>query len=66
MSIMTKRERERAFAVACRVIHEWDPYGLLKGGAPADEFDREIAAVVAQFDRIKGSCASRSGRQEMQ
>jgi hypothetical protein len=34
------------------VIDRWDPYGLLAHGAPADEFDSEIAAVARQVDRI--------------
>ena len=33
-------------------IHDWDPYGLLADGAPLDEFDREIASIVAQIPRI--------------
>ena len=31
-----------------RVIAEWDPYALLAGGAPRDEFDAEIASVATQ------------------
>jgi len=34
------------------VVHRWDPYGLLAGGCSPDEFDREIASVVAQIPRI--------------
>ena len=34
------------------IIRDWDPYGLLGGGAPGDEFDREIASLVAQIPRI--------------
>jgi hypothetical protein len=45
-------ERERLFDIVRDVIHEWDPYDLLAGGAPDDEFDSEISAVVRQLDRI--------------
>lgn len=43
---------EKALEEVRRVIHEWDPYRLLACGAPKDEFDREIAAVVRQLGRI--------------
>ena len=35
------------------VIHRWDPYNLLRGGAPPDEFDSEIRRLVAQVPRIR-------------
>ncbi len=40
-------EYELAAATVRRVIHEWDPYDLIGGGAPADEWECEIASVVA-------------------
>ena len=43
-----------ASAVVREVIHEWDPYSLLAGGAPDDEFHSEIASIVAQIPRIAG------------
>jgi hypothetical protein len=46
---------ERALQAVLEVIHRWYPYCLLAGGCPADEFEREIAAVVAQFPRIRSS-----------
>lgn len=42
-----------ASAVVRDIIHGWDPYGLLDLGAPDDEFDSEIAAVVAQIPSIR-------------
>jgi hypothetical protein len=44
---------ERASATVREVIHTWDPYGLLSGGAPADEWDGEIALLVARIPQIK-------------
>jgi hypothetical protein len=44
---------EQAIQVVREVVHHWDPYGLLAGGCPPDEFDREIAAVVTQVPRIR-------------
>jgi hypothetical protein len=38
--------------VTADVIRKWDPQGLLAGGAPVDEFDQEIASLVAQIPRI--------------
>jgi len=45
----TSRKRE---AEPAGVIRTWDPQGLLAGGAPIDEFDKEIASLVAQIPRI--------------
>ena len=49
------REREKIFDAVRSVIHEWDPYDLIAGGAPDDEFDSEISAVIRQLDRIRSS-----------
>jgi len=49
----TRADYDRAFAIVREVIHEWDPYGLIGGGAPADEWDSEIASLVAQIPRIR-------------
>jgi hypothetical protein len=50
---MKKAANKRAREIVGSVVREWDPYGLLACGAPADEFDSEIAAVVTQIPRIK-------------
>ena len=50
-----RRGREEIFETVRKVIHEWDPYDLLAGGAPDDEFDSEISAVIRQLDRIRSS-----------
>ncbi len=50
---MKKREREKVFDAVRSVIHDWDPYDLLTGGAPDDEFDGEISAVVNQLHRVR-------------
>ena len=52
---LKKREYEKAFDAVRGVIHEWDPYSLLAGGAPDDEFDSEIKAVVRQLHRIRSA-----------
>jgi hypothetical protein len=49
----TRADYDRAFAVVRGVIHEWDPYTLIGDGAPIDEWDSEIASLVAQIRRIK-------------
>lgn len=49
----TRADYGRAFAAVRQVIHRWDPYGLISGGAPADEWDSEIASVVSQIPHIK-------------
>ncbi len=50
---MKKAAYKRALHVVGSVVREWDPYSLIAGGAPPDEFDSEIAGVVAQIPRIK-------------
>jgi hypothetical protein len=50
---MKKAAYKRALQVVGSVVREWDPYSLIAGGAPEDEFDSEIAGVVAQIPRIK-------------
>jgi len=44
---------DRAFAIVRKVIAEWDPYGLIGGGAPLDEWDSAVAKIVAQVPRIR-------------
>ena len=48
----TKKEIDRATQICRAVITDWDPYSLIANGAPSDEFDSEILAVVGQIDRI--------------
>ncbi len=59
-----KRWYKQTTSVVREVVHGWDPYGLLAGGCPEDEFDSEIASIVAQVARIRGEqdavhCVSR-------
>ncbi|MFO0965377.1 MAG: DUF1871 family protein [Gemmataceae bacterium] len=49
----TKAAYKRTHQIVTAIIRDWDPYSLLAGGAPADEFDAEIASVVTQVPRIK-------------
>jgi len=49
-----REDYDRAIALTRRLMHEWDPHALLKGGAPEDEFDDEIARLVARIPRING------------
>ena len=47
-----KAKYQRLWDATANVIRTWDPYGLLAGGAPIDELDHEIAALVAQIPRV--------------
>ena len=51
--MQSRAEYERAIEVVREVVHRWDPYKLLAAGSPADEFNSEIASVVAQIPRIR-------------
>jgi hypothetical protein len=46
---------QQKWDVTAGIIRDWDPYGLLGGGAPGDEFDGEIASLVAQIPRIRSA-----------
>jgi len=46
---------QRAIAAVRTVIHKWDPYSLIAGACPRDEFDSEIANIITQIPRIKGT-----------
>jgi hypothetical protein len=53
MSLASRADYERLLFAVRSVVHRWDPYGLLAGGAPQDEFDREIALIAARIRDIK-------------
>jgi hypothetical protein len=44
---------DSALAVVSGVIETWDPYALIRSGAPRDEFDSESRSVVRQISRIR-------------
>jgi hypothetical protein len=46
--------------VTSATIRDWDPYALLSGGAPLDEWDAEIAQLVTHIPRI--ACVSDATR----
>ena len=48
-----KKQYKQMFSLVQVVINRWDPYSLLEGGAPEDEFESEIASVVARIKTIK-------------
>ena len=50
--MQTRDDYKQAFAVVASVVRQWDPYRLLEGGAPSDEFDAEIAKIVTYIPRI--------------
>jgi hypothetical protein len=50
--LSNRDDYDRAFAVVRKVIAVWDPYGLIGGGAPLDEWDSAVAKIVAQIPSI--------------
>jgi len=50
--VKTRKEYDLALDVIGKVINEWDPYCLLEGGAPKDEFDAEILQLATYIPRI--------------
>jgi Domain of unknown function (DUF1871) len=47
-----RADYEKALVIVGSVVRAWDPYCLLEGGAPSDEFDAEIAQLVTHIPRI--------------
>ncbi|BCR05049.1 hypothetical protein DESUT3_21180 [Desulfuromonas versatilis] len=47
-----KAQYEIIFEIVRSEIIKWDPYELIQGGAPDDEFDQEIAQIVAKLENI--------------
>jgi hypothetical protein len=48
----TRTDYEATLEIVRSVIAEWDPYSLLRGGAPKDEFDGEIAKIVTRVGNM--------------
>jgi hypothetical protein len=42
-----RQQYELAFALVRSSIAEWDPLGLIGGGAPGDEWDHEVARLLS-------------------
>jgi hypothetical protein len=49
----TRPEYEVAQEIVRSVISEWDPYSLIGGGAPTDEFDAEVAKLLTRIRDIR-------------
>lgn len=43
-------EGEKKLAIVREEIQKWDPYGLLAGGCPRDEFESEVASIAAKIN----------------
>jgi hypothetical protein len=48
---MKKHDYKKAQKIVRESIHRIDPYSLLEGGSPDDEFDSEINSIVGQLQR---------------
>jgi hypothetical protein len=49
----TRADYDRAFSITRETLREWDPYSLIGGGAPDDEFDSEAAQFVTRIPQIQ-------------
>jgi hypothetical protein len=47
----TRREYDEAFRIVRTAIARWDPHAILEGGAPADEWDSEVARLLPLIQR---------------
>ena len=51
----TSGDYREAIEIVRAEISAWDPYALLAGGAPADEFDAEVSKIVAGLARTRSA-----------
>lgn len=51
----TRAQYEQAFRIAREVIAQWDPYRLLAGGAPEDEFDPDVSRLMPRLERARSA-----------
>jgi len=49
------RDYEKAIEIIGGIIRAWDPYCLIQEGAPADEFDGEIAKITSRVPSFRNS-----------
>ncbi len=54
----SKAEYKQAMRMVRSVIATWDPYSLLAGGAPSDEFDHEVAILVTRIGHIDSASSA--------
>ncbi len=57
---MAKERYRELSALVREVVIEWNPYDLLGRGAATDEFDSEIAHIVAQVRKIQSEADATS------
>ena len=48
----TRSDYDAALNVVASVINAWDPYSLIEGGSPSDEFEAEVAELVPRIRQI--------------
>jgi hypothetical protein len=48
-NMQNRQQYDLAFSLVRESVAQWDPLGLVGGGAPADEWDHEVARIVARL-----------------
>jgi hypothetical protein len=48
-----RHQYDLAFALVREAVAQWDPLGLIGGGAPADEWDAEVARLLPRLQRAR-------------
>jgi hypothetical protein len=54
MNVSRKREYKRLFADVRAILNRHDPMALLAMGAPDDEYEPEVAAILPRLSRARG------------
>lgn len=48
-----KRDYREIVHIVQQALNEWDPYGLIEGGAPEDEFTEEATRIAAKIKKTE-------------
>jgi len=49
----SRADYERAIELTGEVIRRWDPFQLIAGGTPKDEFDAEVERIATYIPRVR-------------
>ena len=52
-SARSTAEYGKTMQVIGGVIRKWDPYSLIAGGAPANEFDPQVSSLMTYVDKFR-------------
>jgi hypothetical protein len=54
-TVRTREQYDQALTICRAAVTQWDPFSLLAGGAPADEYDLEVVSLVPKLRNARSS-----------